>query len=1138
MRTHKFYPRLALAVSAALFSCVASAVTYTDNFSGNASKLDWRALDYACLTAINQSGNKGTIPTCAGAKDQVGFGALRLTPAVDYKTGAILSNFTFPNNQGLQVTFTTYTYGGDKGGVAANGADGITFILTDGTEPLPDNATTGASGGAMGYSCSNTNRTDDENGKSEGMANAYLGLGIDEYGNFLNKGDNTNTGIYNSRYSKGTTDHGDNKFQTELSGPVAGGKGPYYQPERIGLRGAGNLTWKWLKGENPDYYSGDASASANQTKINTACRKGKYVASGTDGDSNLKPIEYNYNVIDVIEGGYRVLPDNNLIANEEAKKRTDATPIQYKLQISTSGLLNFSYSYNNGAFQQVLINNSITDSNGPLPDSFRFGFSAGTGGSNNVHEITCFQAAPLQSNSSASANTVQSGQVKTDTQIYLASYTADNWWGSLTSNSLTTTGGILAIASNANWDASCNLTGGLCPNMGANADTNVVPTIPAQAPDDRVLITYDTGSLGRPLQWDSLSDAQQDALNLADSRGKGVNEGPERLSWLRGSRDQEQLRPARGDLRSRAGVLGDIIDSSPTWVGAPTAGSYPDAFSDNLWDGHAAENKGSAQTYTEFASANASRMNVVYVGANDGLLHGFRAGFYSDGVYDSDSNTNDGKSTTNDGKEVLGFMPAGVLASQSTVDLTSPTYVHQYFVDATPRAGDLFYGGKWHTWLVGGVGSEGSELYLLDITDPSRFEEVNAHSLVLGDYSATSSGFDHLGNSIGTPIIERMHDGKWAVIVGNGQHSDRSSGVYVMLVDPTSGTGTRSVRFLDTGDISGGITYVTAADLDGDHITDYLYGGDLLGNVWRFDVTDKDDSKWVASKFGGSNATPLFVAKDADGKRQPITTSPSVAVVNTGGKSRVLVFVGTGNKTPLNTTSGETYAKGTQTFYGIWDWDMKWWNDHQHSTPLASLTAAQALTRSALLQQSVVSTDTGGTNAQILSYRNLSTTKVVCWKGSDACTPGTDNTQYGWYFDLPDDPTPGDNKAHPREQIIYNPTIVNGAVVVSTAIPPVINALQCNPGLQSGFTMAFNPATGGGLIPSFLPGLNGGFGPGTEGTAVGGIRMDAVGTPTTVTYGGQVYLVTQTVKSVPALSQINPPASETPNRVSWREIRN
>ncbi|MDA3912740.1 hypothetical protein, partial [Oleiagrimonas sp.] len=143
--------RIVAVVAALLFAGSALATTtYTDNFTGASSSLNWKALDYACLTAGNGS---GSIPACAQYHDSVGNGALRLTPAQNDQTGAILSDFSFPSSQGMQVTFTTYTYGGNYGGTAHDGADGISFFLTDGSKPLPDTA--GALGGSLGYSCSN-----------------------------------------------------------------------------------------------------------------------------------------------------------------------------------------------------------------------------------------------------------------------------------------------------------------------------------------------------------------------------------------------------------------------------------------------------------------------------------------------------------------------------------------------------------------------------------------------------------------------------------------------------------------------------------------------------------------------------------------------------------------------------------------------------------------------------------------------------------------------------------------------------------------------------------------------------------------------------------------------------------------------
>ncbi|MDE2248021.1 MAG: hypothetical protein KGJ96_05520 [Xanthomonadaceae bacterium] len=1088
--------RMAYAIAAAFVSVSASAaVTYTDNFSGATASLDWKALDYACLTAGNGT---GTIPACAAPNDAAGSGALRLTPAAYFSTGAILSNFTFPSNQGMQVTFTTYTYGGDSGGTARDGADGISFFLTDGAQPVA--TTAGGSGGSMGYSCSNAN------GKYEGLANAYLGLGVDEFGNFLNSGDNTSTGIYNSNSAYGTTAYGSNTWSNNVTGGSGGGTGPFYQPMRIGLRGAGNVTWAALQALNPSYYS---ETTPNAAKVQAACKSGMYI--GSDGQTGI-PLVYDYNVI---PGGYRVLPNTQPIADEGASTRSQAWPITYKLTLSPTGLLNFAYSYNNGAFQPVLVNRLITQNNPAVPSSFRFGFSAGTGGSDNVHEITCFQASPLQSNSSAGANTVQSGEVKTGTQIYLASYSADNWWGSLVSAPLVTTGGVLSVSSIANWDAKCVLTGGTCAALGTDASGNPISTT-VEAPASRVLLTSDTGSkMGKAFEWTSLSSTQQATLNSSD------NLGQQRLDWLRGGRSNEQLISPTGTLRNRVAVLGDIIDSSPTWVGAPSPGVYPDSFND-LFVGTSAsnpENNSGATMYSAFVAAKATRTNVVYVGSNDGYLHGFEAGsFNTDGTYNS---------TTNDGKEVIGFMPSQVL-SGSIVQLTSPTYAHNYYVDATPTASDLFYGNTWHTWLVGGVGSSGSEIYALDITDPGSFTEANASSLVMGDWTNATTGLSHLANTVGTPIIARLHNGQWAVIFGNGLGGTSSAGIYIGLVDSTTGQ-VGSFQFLDTkvGSASSpdGIAYVSSVDLDGDDIADYLYAGDTQGNVWRFDVTDKSPSKWYVSKFGNNAATPLFVAKDASGNRQPITTAVTVAAVATGSVNRAMVLFGTGKKTSFTGTSGDTYATGTQTFYGIWDWNMAAWNKVAvASAQYGSLAGTQAIARSNLLQQTVTSSTTTTSNGQVLGTRSLSNTQQVCWQGSSTCTSG--NTQYGWYFDLPAS----------GEQIIYSPTLIDGAVVVNTAIPPVISALQCNPGLQSGWTMAFDPASGGGLKEGFFPGADGSFGTGTS--TVSGIQLNAVGTPTAVTSGGQTYLITQTVKGSAALSRVNPPISVNASRVSWKELTN
>ncbi len=330
----------------------------TDNFTGTSATLDWDVIGsldgtlgawLPCLTAGNGT---GSIPACTdmSTPDSPGNGALRLTDNNDSESGAIMSNFTFPSNAGIQVTFTTYTYGGD-GGVnsrgVASGADGIGFYLFDGTEP---SAALGAVGGSLGYSCSN------ENSPPDGMAGAYLGLGIDEWGNFLNQNDNTATGALNAPW-----------------------------PGEIGLRGYGNINLATLQAVNPN---------ATESDVENTCRDGGiYTYTDANGDSQTATFpDYA-----MIPGAYKDLPANERIFSQEGDPnatRAKATPITYRLILSPDGLLSFWYNYNHLGFVQILNQQSISASNGPMPASFRFGFGASTGAATNIHEITCFAASP------------------------------------------------------------------------------------------------------------------------------------------------------------------------------------------------------------------------------------------------------------------------------------------------------------------------------------------------------------------------------------------------------------------------------------------------------------------------------------------------------------------------------------------------------------------------------------------------------------------------------------------------------------------------------------------------------------------------------------------------------------------------
>ncbi len=267
---HKLWPWLG-ALMLALHVDAASAATniVSEDFTGDNVTNQWVALGGACLTAGDSnttpvSGGVG-IPACvgdpyylaggtnptnsnsqlplvglgsgSGTPDAVGQGALRLTNGGQQsinETGAIISNWTFPSNQGLQVTFTTYTYGGNSynNGQQLSGADGIGFYLIDGSKA----PSIGAFGGSLGYSCANNKNP------ADGMVGGYLGLGIDEFGNFSNGGSASNN---------------DNTAT-----------GPGFSPGYIVLRGAGIVNWTQLNKLYPSYYPSSLASTVDPSKSN------------------------------------------------------------------------------------------------------------------------------------------------------------------------------------------------------------------------------------------------------------------------------------------------------------------------------------------------------------------------------------------------------------------------------------------------------------------------------------------------------------------------------------------------------------------------------------------------------------------------------------------------------------------------------------------------------------------------------------------------------------------------------------------------------------------------------------------------------------------------------------------------------
>ena len=187
----------------------------------------------------------------------------------------------------------------------------------------------------------------------------------------------------------------------------------------------------------------------------------------------------------------------------------------------------------------------------------------------------------------------------------------------------------------------------------------------------------------------------------------------------------------------------------------------------------------------------------------------------------------------------------------------------------------------------------------------------------------------------------------------------------------------RSPIFLDTGAGSlvtpNGISYVEPTDLDDDHIIDYIYAGDLLGNVWRFDVTSSTSTSWAVSKYGKTVATPLLNV----GK--PITTKPLVVLYDNSPNTRALVSFGTGQYTPIGNTTPASYVSGTQSMYGVWDYDMAAWNTAAAHKYLSAV-APQTINTTNLQTQTIVSigTDLVGLTSNAVTWCPSGTATLLC----------------------------------------------------------------------------------------------------------------------------------------------------------------
>ena len=299
--------------------------------------------------------------------------------------------------------------------------------------------------------------------------------------------------------------------------------------------------------------------------------------------------------------------------------------------------------------------------------------------------------------------------------------------------------------------------------------------------------------------------------------------------------------------------------------------------------------------------------------------------------------------------------------------------------------------------------------------------------------------------------IVRMHNGVWAAVFGNGYNSNESDGhtsttgnAILFIVNIETGNLIRKIDtkigMADDPLSSGrpnGISAPAPIDADGDFIADYIYAGDLFGNLWKFDVRDTNPTNWKSAYGITTSPQPLFIATAADGiTRQPITTRPQIGLHPTTADS-YMVYFGTGKYFEVadNIATGQT----TQSFYGIWD---------QNQT-----SATTPVSRSNLLQQQIVKEVTQNFTSGTFDLRVISD-NTICWISGTNCT----SPKKGWYLDLI--PPTGGNQG---ERQVSDAILHNERIIFTTLIP---SSDPCSGG-GTGWLMELDAINGGRF--SFAP---------------------------------------------------------------------
>ena len=668
---------------------------------------------------------------------------------------------------------------------------------------------------------------------------------------------------------------------------------------------------------------------------------------------------------------------------------------------------------------------------------------------------TAFSAATnniLGQTSTSSSVTFNSSTLSSQSAVYQALYNTASWSGELNSFPIDGFTGDILISSCTDaiaqagtlancWQAAYQL------DQQTDTDSEVAA---------RFMITYSDDNTGVEFKYadgtndytslTSTTDVPQgfiddicadsnmpfacNASTTADSTKKAANSSyiEDMVNYLRGDKSEEGSSSTR-NFRVRLHALGDIVNSSPVYVGAPqqnwpSTGLFPPSDPTPSLD---------KSYFTWKKSSVKDRAEIVYLASNDGILHGFQ----------TKETVVSGSGLKDAGNEVFAFIPTGTFEPTANVGihyLADSNYSHKFYNDLSPTIADVYMdyrstGGapttsapEWRTVLLGGQGGGGKNLYLLDITDPDNYISSKADELVLWEFSDATN----LGYTYAKPTIAMMNDGRFAAVFGNGYNSASCTAqlFIVFLEGGLNGVWSLGTDYLvmDTGagDTSGncnGLSTPAVVDLNGDGTADRVYAGDLRGNMWAFDLCNLTSGACATSGWAIADSNPMMVADDGT-NLQPITVKPIVSRdPASSGFDDLLIVFGTGQYL----VDGDKATTAQQTMYGMRDYGAlsntkAVWNKDPRTNP---------------------------NKFQVNAFDYDSTTGARTIDTPEKTMSAIDT---GWLIDL-GSPSP----ANDGERVVVNPKVRNNILFFNTLIP---DDTKCSYG-GSGWLMSVNLENGG-----------------------------------------------------------------------------